>query len=106
MANLEQPGSGTPKAGSVTRTLPLIVAFHLTKTENRTKNADVSKIKGLMILKGIFLKLKMQVYLHTRFHVSSVILTGFGQEGGAGGILSPPTEKRTSKNPTQTRVNI
>ena len=52
MANLEQSGSRIPNAGSVTRTLPLIVAFHLTKTESRTKNADSSKVKGLMVLRG------------------------------------------------------
>ena len=42
----------------------------------------------------------MQVYLHTRFQVSSIVLTGFVQEGREGGdILSPPTAKRTSKRP-------
>ena len=58
MANLEQSGSRIPNAGSVTRTLPLIVAFHLTKTESRTKNADSSKVKGLMVLRGTFFETK------------------------------------------------
>ena len=58
MANLEQSGSRIPNAGSVTRTISLTVAFHLTKSVNRTKNADSSKIKGLMVLKGIFFETK------------------------------------------------
>ena len=58
MANLEQSGSRIPNAGSVTRTLPLIVAFDLTKTESRTKNADSSKVKGLMVLRGTFFETK------------------------------------------------
>ena len=42
----------------------------------------------------------MCVYLHTKFQVSSKILTSFRQ----GVILPPPTLKRTPKEPTQIRV--
>ena len=57
----------------------------------------------------------MSVYLHTKFQVSSIILTSFRQVGN----FTPPhptskrtpkkpthpTSKRTPKKPTQIRVN-
>ena len=41
------------------------------------KNADISKIKRVLVLKVYFLKLQMCVYLHTKFQVSSIIPTSF-----------------------------
>ena len=48
------------------------------------KNADVSKIKRALVLKGM--KLHMCVYLRAKFQVSSIILTSFRQ----GGSFTPP----------------
>ena len=80
MANLEQSGSQIPDAWSVKLTFSLTVAFYLLKNESRTKkfltqlliwakvlfltkradflhkNADISKIKEVFRLKGIFSK--------------------------------------------------
>ena len=81
-------------------TFSLIVTFYLTKTENRTKNlwysshaialskstiltwrwyknADIRKIKEVLVLKGIFSETNMCVCLRTKFHASSIILTSF-----------------------------
>ena len=80
MVNLDQPKSWIPDAWSVKVTFSSIVTFYLTKTENWTKkslpqvsqycfekrycfskkcwyfatNADISKIKRVLVLKGIF----------------------------------------------------
>ena len=84
MADLEQSERQIPGSWSVKVTFSLIVFFYLTKTENRTKksltqlsyycfekgtilakkkmlvfckkNADISKIKGVVVLKGTFFK--------------------------------------------------
>ena len=48
------------------------------------KNADISKIKRALVLKGM--KLHMCVYLRAKFQVSSIILTSFRQ----GGSFTPP----------------
>ena len=57
------------------------------------------------------LKLHMCVYLCTKFQVSSITVTSFRQEGVAEGevilpLPPPPTSKRTSKEPTQIRVEM
>ena len=36
------------------------------------KKADISKIKGTLVLKGIFLKLHIWVYLRATFEVSTI----------------------------------
>ena len=55
------------------------------------KNADVSKIKRALVLKGM--KLHMCVYLRAKFQVSSIILTSFRQ----GVVLRPlPHLKKNS----------
>ena len=42
------------------------------------KNADISKIKGVLVRKSIFSETKcVCVYLRTKFHVSGIILTRF-----------------------------
>ena len=43
----------------------------------------------------------MGVYLRTKVEASSIILTGFNRGGG---VILPPTSKRTPKEPTQIRV--
>ena len=50
------------------------------------KNADISKIKGVQAIKGIFSETKKGVYLRAKFEISSIILTSFRQ----GVILPPP----------------
>ena len=92
---------GKPDFGriSVQLTFSLTITFYLTKTENGTKknlyhsshtiaiskgtifakktitfcqkSADISKVKRALVLKGIFSKLNMNVYLRTEFQVSS-----------------------------------
>ena len=55
------------------------------------KNADISKLKGALILKVYFLKLlklHMSMYLCAKLQVSSITLTSFRQ--GWGVILPPP----------------
>ena len=74
MANLQTSGSGIPDAWSIKLTFSFIVIFYVTKISNTTlilllwvkvlflpknsdflqKNADISKIKGVWVLKGIF----------------------------------------------------
>ena len=81
MTNLEQSGSWIPEAWSLKLTYPLITFFNLTKNENKTlksltqpsyycfekvlylpksadflqkKNAEINKIKEVLVLKGIF----------------------------------------------------
>ena len=67
------------------------------------KNADISNIKGILVLKGIFSETTHVLYLRAKLQVSRIILTSFRQ----GVILIPlPTAKRTPKNSTQIRVNF
>ena len=68
-------------------------------------NADISKIKEVLVLKVSFLKLHTEVYLCTKFQVSSITLTGFKQ-----GVIYPShhtatttTTKQTPKKPSQIR---
>ena len=42
-----------------------------------SKNADISKIKRALVLKVCFLKLRMCMYIRTKFQVSNIILTSF-----------------------------
>ena len=64
IANLKPSGRWIPDAWSMKLTFSLIVTFYLKKTENRNadfarnadflqKYADSSKIKGVLVLKGI-----------------------------------------------------
>ena len=46
-----------------------------------------------------FQKLHMYLYLRTKFHVSTIILTSFRQD-----VILPPISKQTSEEPTQIRV--
>ena len=89
MANLEQSGRPIPVAWSGKLTFSLVVIFYLSKNENRTKktlntalillllvkvlnlpkNADISKIKGVLELKGILSKTSC-VCIHT-YQISS-----------------------------------
>ena len=61
------------------------------------KNADISKIKNTLVLKGIFYETTMCLYLRTKFEVCSIILTSFRQ--GWRGNFNPTTSKRTLKSP-------
>ena len=103
MANLQPSGIWIPDACFLKLTFSLIVTFHLTKPENRTKksltqlsyycfeeryyfcqkilffckkNTDISKIKSILVLKGIFSETKHTRVL-TKFQAYSVILTSF-----------------------------
>ena len=63
------------------------------KADFLQENANISKIKTVLVLKVYFLELHMGVYLRTNFQVSSIILTSFRQRkdkgrrvlGGGGG---------------------
>ena len=78
-------------------------------------NADISKIKEVLVLKGIFSEANMCMYLHTKFQVFSVLLTifrqlegrgeGEGKEGG-GRTFNLPTPKQTPKQSTRLSVNL
>ena len=50
------------------------------------------------------MKLNMFVYLHTKFHVSSIILTSFKQ-GVAGSSPPPPHQNGPLKSPPRLRLN-
>ena len=65
------------------------------------ENAEISQIKGVLVLKGIFSETTMCVYLNTKLQVFSINLTRFSQEV----ILRPfPTAKQAPKKPTQIRL--
>ena len=53
-----------------------------------------AKLRGPRHYKVYFLKLHMDVYLSAKF------------EGWGGGVILPPTSKRTPKKPTQIRVKV
>ena len=78
------------------------------KADFLQENANISKIKTVLVLKVYFLELHMGAYLRTNFQVSSIILTSFRQRkdmGRRGGILSSPTTlKRAPKKPIQIRI--
>ena len=108
ISNQEQSGSRIPDAQSVKPTFSLKVFFYLTNTANRTnnlqhssytialnkatiiakkiiifckKNADICKIKRILVLKGIFSEIMyVCVYLRIKFQVSGIILTSFRQK--------------------------
>ena len=64
------------------------------------ENAEISQIKGVLVLKGIFSETTMCVYLNTKLQVFSINLTRFSQEV----ILLPfPTAKQAPKKPTKIR---
>ena len=128
IANLERCRSRIQDEWSVIFIFSLISTFYLTKTENRTnkfltqlsyyylkekyyfcrkcyfyaKNADISKIKGVLVLKGIFFSTYISVYLYTKFHVSSIILTSFRQ----GRILLHPLQSERLKRPLKLAYKI
>ena len=62
------------------------------------KKACTSRIKGVLVLKGIFLKLHMCVYLRTKFQVFGIILTRFRQDRW-GVNVTTPTARQTLKSP-------
>ena len=80
------------------------------KADFLQENANISKIKTVLVLKVYFLELHMGVYLRTNFQVSSIILTSFrqrkdmGRRGGGGILSSPTTLKRAPKKPIQIRI--
>ena len=80
------------------------------KADFLQENANISKIKTVLVLKVYFLELHMGVYLRTNFQVSSIILTSFrqrkdmGRRGGGGIVSSPTTLKRAPKKPIQIRI--
>ena len=60
------------------------------------KNADISKIKKVLVLKGIFSQTIICMYLRTMVQVSSIILTSFRQWV----ILLPlPLQNKPLKSP-------
>ena len=114
MATLKQSGSHISNAWSVILTFSLVVTFYLTKSENRTKNVLTQilcccfEYRYYFFVKKcwtfankcwhqqkreswywskLFLKLKIWVYLRTKFQFSSIILTSFRQ-----GVILPPSQ--------------
>ena len=61
------------------------------------KNADISKIEKVVVLKSIFSETKYVCVLTYQFQVSSLVLTGFRR-------VLPPTPKGTPKKLTLIRV--
>ena len=47
----------------------------------------------------------MGLYLHAKFEVSSIILTGFRQRGGEGNLTPPLPENEPLKSPTRLGLN-
>ena len=120
MTNLEQSGSWIPDAWSVKLKFSLIVTFYLTKTEDRSeqsnaalklllsvkvlfcqkmllKNAGISKIEEVLVLKAIFSKTTYVGTCVPNFKFLA-ILTSFRQ----GLVLPPPptatgTPKKTNQ---------
>ena len=77
-----------------------MVTFYLSKNENRTKESPtqlsyIASSKGTTFTKRCILPMReityANVYLHTKFPVSSIILTSFRQ-----GVISPPQLKTNS----------
>ena len=65
-----------------------------------TENAEISQIKGILVLKGIFSETTMCLYLRTKPQVFSINLTSFSQVL----ILIPsPTAKQFLENPPRLR---
>ena len=58
-------------------------------------------MKRILVLKCIFFETYICGYLHTKFQVSSIILTSFRR----GSFTPPPPPNETPKKPTQIRVN-
>ena len=58
------------------------------------KNADISKIKGVLEVQGIFSETTYMCVL-TNFQISNIILSSFKQ--GGMGVVIPP--KKTLKSP-------
>ena len=73
------------------------------KADFLQENANIRKIKTVLVLKVYFLELHMGVYLRTNFQVSSIILTSFRQRkdmgrrgvGGGGGNFIIPHHLKT-----------
>ena len=68
------------------------------------KNAEISKLKGVMELKGIFSETTDVSVVMTKFQVFSKILASFRL--GVILPLYPPDMKRTPKKPTRVRVKL
>ena len=62
------------------------------------KNADISKTKGVLVLKCIFFETTYVLYLRTKFEVWSIILKSFRRVV----ILPPPPpQNEPLKSPTR-----
>ena len=114
MANFEQSHSRILDAWSVKRPFSLLITFCLTKTENITnkcnkalikllwvkvlfckknllqKNAEIKKIKEVLVLKNIFPKTTYVYVLRPKYEVTPIILTRLRQ----GVILLSPHPKK------------
>ena len=60
------------------------------------KNADLTKIKGLLALKVRFSEILMCLYISTKLQVSKIILTSFWRGGGS--KINPPWSLRVNNN--------
>ena len=60
---------------------------------------DISKIKEVLVLKGIFSERTYLFVLMCKFQVSSLILTSFTRGGGIVVVLSPTAERAPQKPP-------
>ena len=78
------------------------------------KNAGIRKIKGLFVLKDVFLKVYMCAYFRTKFRVFGIFLTSLSQEkvgrSRAGGNSTPhpppPILKETFKKPAKISIIV
>ena len=68
------------------------------------KNADSSKIKGFLVLKGIFSETKYVLCLRTKFQVYSKFLKSFWRRIILPSHHPPSTAKRTREKAAQIRV--
>ena len=116
-SNLEQSGGRISDAQSVKLIFSIIVTFYLTKTEKRTKksltqlphycfdylylfwlknadflqkNADIIKIKGALVLKGVFSEIEYECLLSLQISIFQHNSNKFQTEGGVKFYRSPP----------------
>ena len=68
-----------------------------------------TKLRKPRYYKVYFLRLRIGVYLHAKFKVSSIIPTSFRQEGGGiggGGILPLPSQNEPLKSPPRLGLRL